>query len=52
MHRYLFIQFQLLERSSVDDDLESMKKELSGSSTVVTFSSFRCFFTFVYHIAS
>jgi hypothetical protein len=30
----LYMQFALLEGSSVDDDLENLKKELAGSSKV------------------
>jgi len=31
---YCFLQFALLESSSVDDDLANLKKELSGGSKV------------------
>ena len=34
---FTFIQFQLLERDSVDDDLEGLKKELSGRAKVLKF---------------
>lgn len=35
---YIFLQFALLETSSVDDDLASLKKELSGSTKVKVYN--------------
>jgi hypothetical protein len=38
----LFLQFAMLESSSVDDDLANLKKELAGSSKVCFKQQIKC----------